>query len=479
MRVLLFVLTIFIIFSGCIEERSVVQSNTSTYQASIKSENLSPSSLPPDEENIPEIEVRSFASICTHNNSEKVDGYLFSWENVPGDESQSLRSYLKNDLGIGWVDDAQIVKTNDNETIRVFTSENSLELRLEDNKSKILTTIDSDTYYYSQIKKENGKICVYRIDEYEPGYNITEKYYAVYNLSIKNNDSNNFDFKLNELHVLDGNHIFNATIEPEIPYSYGNEILSGFEIETKIENTTLSPGQSINGNVVFQVNSLYNESFLLMYNETPTSSAPFEKSTEALRMAEYFDYSVAFGIPPYTDFEERSSFEPNLEEYPYIWPNWVNKSVFEFFNKTDSEELLISSPYNTDIPRTESVYALKVIPARNITSIFERYIPDPHSYPENRFIVVDYTGEELINTSRIDKIAILKNQNYELHSEPNGVNGKTPQMNFSNATIVKISYNNAYGWPLGMRFSGINQDLILDDKMNIIVARYHCSNFIS
>ena len=50
----------------------------------------------------------------------------------------------------------------------------------------------------------------------EPGYNITEKYYAVYNLSIKNNGSNNLDFKLNELHVRDGNHIFNTTtLEPE------------------------------------------------------------------------------------------------------------------------------------------------------------------------------------------------------------------------------------------------------------------------
>ena len=62
---------------------------------------------------------------------------------------------------------------------------------------------------------------------------------------------------------------------------------------------TLFPGQTINGSVIFQVNSLYNESFLLMYNETPISSASFEKSIEALRTAEYYNYSIVFGIPPY------------------------------------------------------------------------------------------------------------------------------------------------------------------------------------
>ena len=131
-------------------------------------ENLSSTTLSSEEENIPEIEVTSFSSIYMHDNSERVYEYLFSWDNVPGNESQSLISYLKNDLEIDWADNAQIVKTNDNETIRVFTSENSLELTLEDNKSKILTTIGSDSYHDSKkIKKENGKICVYRaLDEY-------------------------------------------------------------------------------------------------------------------------------------------------------------------------------------------------------------------------------------------------------------------------------------------------------------------------
>jgi hypothetical protein len=469
------ILTIFLLFSGCVEEKNATQLNDSAYQESVNAapENTSSTNLSPEEENIPEIEVTSFSSIYMHDNTEKVYEYLFSWDNVPGNESPSFINYLKNDMGIDWADNAQIVKIDDNETIRIFTSENSLELTLEDNKSEILTTIGSDSYHDTKkIKTENDKICVYKFYDLKRGYNITENCYAVYNLSITNNGSNNLDFKLNDLHLRDRNHIFNITAIESEKYSWNNEVLSDLEKETKIEDITLFPGQTIRRSVIFQVNSLYNESFLLMYNDTPISSASFEKCIKILRAVEYYDYSAVFGMPPYTDYDH-SSFEPDLKEYPYIWPNWINRSVFEFFNKADSEELLIPSPYSTDIPRTEIVYALKVIPERNITSILKR--DTTSSYQENYFIVIDDTGEELINTSRIDKIAILNNQTYKRYSK----NTNIPQMNFSNATIVKISYFNNYGWPLAQRMPIINQDLILDDKMNIVVARYYCLKIMS
>src|SRR5665811_1860792 len=99
---LMFILTICIIFSGCVEENNVTQSNESVYRGAVNitPENLSSTTLSSEEENIPEIEVTSFSSIYTHSNSEKIDGYLFSWDNVPGNESQRFLSYLKNDLDI-------------------------------------------------------------------------------------------------------------------------------------------------------------------------------------------------------------------------------------------------------------------------------------------------------------------------------------------------------------------------------------------
>jgi hypothetical protein len=301
---------------------------------------------------------------------------------------------------------------------------------------------------------------IYMHDNSETGYNIIERYYAVYGLSIKNNGSKNLDFKLNKLKVHDGS-IVNATIEPEYQLSSNLEILSDLKKETKIEDTTLFPEQTISGSVVFQVNLLYNKSFLLMYNETPVPSNSFEKGIEALKTAEDYNYSVIFGIPPYNNINH-DSFEPNLKEGPYIWANCVNRSIFEIYNKAAFEAVAKSQRGNT--PPTTIVYALKVIPERNITSILTRNIK---SNPENKLIVFDHTGEELINTSistTIDKIAILKNQTYELHS---GENMDIPEMNLSNATIVKISFMNDYNGCISL----INQDVILDKELNMTAVR--------
>ena len=67
---LIFILTICIIFSGCVEESNVTQSNESAYQGpgNTTPENLSSTTLSSEEENIPEIEVTSFSSIYMHDN---------------------------------------------------------------------------------------------------------------------------------------------------------------------------------------------------------------------------------------------------------------------------------------------------------------------------------------------------------------------------------------------------------------------------
>ena len=468
---LIFILTIFIIFSGCVEENNATQSNESAYQgqANITPETLSSTTLPSEEKNIPEIEVTSFSSIYMHDNSENVLSYLFSWDNVPGNESNNLSDYLKNDLEIDWVSDAQIIKTDDNYTIRVFTPSNSLELKLADDKNTVLITPNDIRL---KVKEENGKLCIYKVKEYngagDPtesklGYNLNERYYAAYDLSIKNNGSNDLDFKLNELHLRDGNRTFNTTnLDPYGFYERSHlEVLSSLKEENKIENTTLSPGQTINGSVVFQVNSLYNESFLLMYNETPVSSASFEKSIEALRVAESFNYSTVFGIPPYS--EDTSDF--NSEGAP-LFCSWVNRSVFEFFNKADSENVMKPSPYTPDgISWTKIVYALEVKPERNITTLPVKN-RDSHTYS---LFVVDDAGEELINTPQIEKIAFLRNGIYKHYSRNDQ---DFPQMNLTNHTFVRTSFERTYGTHMNVCVSINNQNIILDDDLNAILVRY-------
>ena len=507
LRALLFILTICIIFSGCIEGNNVTHSNESVYQGpvNITPENLSSTTLSSEKENIPEIEVTSFSSIYMHDNHEKAYDYLFCWENVPGNENHRLISYLQeeknrmSDPEISWGSHAQIIKSNENKTICVYFS-NSTELKLDDKKGNVLRTPDAElkvrevngkykVLITPQIlqsdelegKEVNGKLCIYKVKEKNDGYNITESYYAAYGLSIKNNGSKDLDFKLNELHVRDGDYIFNTTIEPIYRDSF-SEVLSDLEKETKIGDTTLSPGQTINGSVVFQVDSLYNKSFLLMYNDTPITSASFEKSIEALSAAERYNYSVIFGKPPYYNgydgvndshaVDPADSFEPNLRIYPYIWANWVNRSIFDVFNRADIElfnkdiSIDMSEPSKNFIPGTELVYALKVIPERNITVNAHLVKRNDLVVSGSPFKVVDDNGEELINSSQTDRIGILSF----------GDSVEIDRMNFSNATIVRISFMSHYS---GARLSSVNQDVIMDEEQNIAVASSYCRNFIS
>ena len=295
-------------------------------------------------------------------------------------------------------------------------------------------------------------------------YNLSERYYAAYNLSITNNGSNAITFKANDLHLRAGDKLFNTTTRKLYNWSW-LEVLGDLRNENRIEDTTLSlsPGQTVNGSVVFCVDSLYDGSFLLMYNATPVTSASFEESLEALEAAERFDYSVAFGVPPYSIHRYADSYEPDPEAHPFIWANWMNRSVFEFYKAADFETVQKSLP--EDIPVTEIKYALKVMPKRNITVV-----------SGDRLLVIDDAGEELINKARIEGLAIWRNQSYESQL---GRAIEIPQMNIPGATIVQISFAGTCGWSMEMRLSQNNQDVILDDELNMMLARYYNADIIS
>jgi hypothetical protein len=337
---------------------------------------------------------------------------------------------------------------------------------VEENKPEITITAFTSVYLRDNLDKKDINIFI-------PTYNISERYYAIYNISIKNNGSDVLGFKLNELHLRAGNETFNTTaLEPYV--SSLIEVLSNLEKENKIEDSILYPNQTLSGNVVFCVNSLYDKSFLLMYNTTPVISASYEKSLDALIKAENFDYSVALGVPPYSNLSERGgmfgSYEPDLNDYPYIWANWMNRNIFEFFKKSDAENLLKSPP--NEIPLTEIKYALKVTSEKNISML-----PVKTQFFNNHlFVVVDDAGNELVNKSRIQGMAILNNQTYNF--QPDLVLN-IPQMNFTNATIVQISFQGLYGWSMAMRMPFVNQDIILDDKLNINVVRYYPIHMVS
>ena len=449
--VLIFLL---LLLSGCIGEQKAnpAPESINTEAVEISSSNITQSSK---EGNIPEISIASFSSVYMSDNSDNEDIYLFGWENVPGNESQRLLSYLKNDLHIDWVENAQITKA-ENKTIRVFRQEDSLEIILFNESARL--TIGENGYeaYDLLAREEDGKHNIYNT-KYKNKYDISQRYYAAYNLSIRNNGSTPIDFKLTRLHLRDGDRIFNTTtLEPYGSWSL--EVLQELESENKLQDTILLPGQTLNGTVAFRVNSLYNKSFLLKYNTTTVTSS-FEKSIDALEAAEYFNYSVALGIPPYKLCQFNNSYEPLFKD-ECGWANWVNRSIFEVIQKSDMERMRKSPPENIHL--IEMVYALRVIPERNLTS------PVTTRYISPNLLVIDDTGEEIINKSRVERIAVRSGQTYESKSRLG--------MNFPNASIVQISFKASYIiWGTTGRLNYINQDIILDDKLNIIVVRYYPS----
>lgn len=91
--------------------------------------------------------------------------YLCSWDKVPGDDSKRLQKYLMEDLGVDWVKNAVISKTDDGKTIIVSAGENSVELILKEKSGKVILKITGEKIRYLLVKEENGALNIYKFDK--------------------------------------------------------------------------------------------------------------------------------------------------------------------------------------------------------------------------------------------------------------------------------------------------------------------------
>jgi hypothetical protein len=302
-------------------------------------------------------------------------------------------------------------------------------------------------------------------------------------LSIKNNDTNALNFSITKLQLHTGNQVFTPA-DPGIIHFMG-WVSSEIENENRLNDTLLHPDQILEGIVIFQVDNyttLFDRSFSLRYNTTSIPSTLFEKSLEALTVAEQFDYSIAFDIPPYDmDLNGGYSYDPPEPGNYNFWANWVNISVFESYKKHD--EMLLPKQKPGNIPSVKIAYAVKVIPEQDMTvcqnTSVPYYSPSGGKIMRTQMYVVDDTGEELFNKSSNpwdnDRVglAILDNQTYRLFS------GNMSQIFIPQATIVHFSFYSRYGLTADGRAMINNQDIILDEEYNIILARYDNKKFVS
>jgi len=89
--------------------------------------------------------------------------YLFSWDNIPGNDNGRLIDFLKQNYSIDWVETAEIVKIDDGKTLILSTEKNFLYLKLTDEKTNVRLKIDDGRTGEFTVKMENGKLNIYKM----------------------------------------------------------------------------------------------------------------------------------------------------------------------------------------------------------------------------------------------------------------------------------------------------------------------------
>ncbi len=73
--------------------------------------------------------------------------YLFSWDEIPGDDSDRLIKSLKENYSIDWIKKEKIEKLMDNKTIVLSNEQNSISLKLNNERTEV------------NLKSDDGKKC--------------------------------------------------------------------------------------------------------------------------------------------------------------------------------------------------------------------------------------------------------------------------------------------------------------------------------
>ena len=86
---------------------------------------------------------------------------LFSWDNVPGNDSNRLLTYLTANRGIGWRGSVEIRKSDDGKAIHIVTDENSAEITIDGDEEKATLKISDGRTHDLNVKTERGKLNIY------------------------------------------------------------------------------------------------------------------------------------------------------------------------------------------------------------------------------------------------------------------------------------------------------------------------------
>ena len=83
---------------------------------------------------------------------------LFSWDDVPGNDSKKLLKDLKKDYDINWAESAEICKSSDGKTICIFKDENSVEIIIDENEETATLKIGDGRTHDLEVERECGRL---------------------------------------------------------------------------------------------------------------------------------------------------------------------------------------------------------------------------------------------------------------------------------------------------------------------------------
>ena len=92
--------------------------------------------------------------------------YLFTWDDVPGSDSERLLFYLRDEYGTSWAEGAEISKSDDGRAIQIINGENSARITLNEadsEKAKLKLKIDGEkSEKRLDVKEMNGELHIHK-----------------------------------------------------------------------------------------------------------------------------------------------------------------------------------------------------------------------------------------------------------------------------------------------------------------------------
>ncbi len=92
--------------------------------------------------------------------------HLFNWDDVPGNDSESLLIFLRDCLDIKWAERAKILKSADGKTVHVIENENSAEITIDEGTEKATLQISDGRTHDLKVIRRDGKIDLHFEEEW-------------------------------------------------------------------------------------------------------------------------------------------------------------------------------------------------------------------------------------------------------------------------------------------------------------------------